>query len=243
MFEGMYAAAAGMEAQQRQIGSIGNDLANASTTGYKAGRMAFRDLLYNQAARSGTATQAGAGAAAQLLGADQSQGAIRQTSNPLDMAIEGEGFFTVRRPDGSTALTRDGAFELDAQGRLTTAAGDLVQPPLTLPPGTTPGQLSISRDGTVRAGARTLGRIELVTVAAPDRLQALGDGLFAPTAASGAPVATREASVHQGALEGSNVDVGTEMVQMIDAQRSYQLESSAVQTENQMLSIANQLRA
>ncbi len=243
MLEGMYAAASGMEAQQQQLDSVGNNLANLSTTGYKAQRTAFRDLLYNQVDIAGTTTSLGAGAAAQTIGSDQSQGTLQSTGNPLDLAIEGPGFFTVKRPDGTVALTRDGAFEVDAHGQLTTAEGNLLDPPLTLPKGTSLSDVAIGPDGTVRAAGRTIGKIALVTVAAPDRMLADGGSLFSATAASGATRPVAGSAIHQGALEGSNVDVSTEMVQMVSAQRNYQLESSAIQTENQMLSIANQLRS
>jgi flagellar basal-body rod protein FlgG len=243
MLEGMYAAASGMAAQQQQLDAIGNDLANASTTGYKTERVGFRDLLYNQIDQAGTATTAGAGAAAEVIGANQSQGSIESTGNPLDLAIEGSGYFTVQRSGGTTALTRDGAFQVDAQGKLTTSEGDLVQPPITLPKGIAPSAVSIASDGTVTAAGRTLGKIALVTVASPEHLLAAGGSLFTANAASGAPrpVAGATAKIQQGALEGSNVDTATEMVKMVNTQRSYQLESSAIQTENQMLSIANQL--
>jgi len=243
MLDGMYAAAAGMEAQQQQLDAIGNDLANVSTTGYKAERVGFRDLLYNQVAVSGTATSIGAGAAAQTVGFDQSAGSIQQTGNPLDVAIEGEGFLAVKRPNGAQALTRNGALEIDAQGRLTTAEGDLLEPPVTLPKGTPPQEVSIASDGTVLAGTKTVGRLALVTVPAPDRLLPDGASLLTPTAASGAPQQASGATLRQGALEGSNVDLGSEMVAMMSAQRNYQLQSTAIQNENQMLQIANQLRA
>lgn len=244
MLEGMYAAAAGMNAEQQQLGAISNDLANASTTGYKAQRTAFKDLLYSQVGEAGTSTELGAGAVAETVGRDHAQGAIRQTNNPLDVAIAGEGFLEVKRADGSLALTRDGSLQLDSRGRLTTAGGALLQPPITIPRGTSTSTVSIASDGTVSAGGRRLGRLSLVTVQAPDGLRAEGTNLFTATVASGA---TRRASaastIHQGALEGSNVDVSGEMVQMIDTQRSYQLQSSAIQTENQMASIANELRS
>jgi flagellar basal-body rod protein FlgG len=239
----MYAAATGMDAQQQQLDAIGNDLANASTTGYKGERIGFRDLLYNEMEVAGTKTTAGAGAAAELIGRNQSQGAIQSTGDPLDLAIEGEGYFTVKRADGSTALTRDGAFELDADGQLVTAEGNIVQPPIVVPKGVSQSELSIGPDGTVSAGTKRLGKIALVTVPAPDKLLADGSSLFSATASSGAATAASGASIHQGALESSNVDVATEMVQMVTTQRSYQLESSAIQTENQMLSIANELRS
>jgi flagellar basal-body rod protein FlgG len=241
MLEGLYAAAAGMEAQQQQLDSVGNDLANASTTGYKAERVAFRDLLYNQVNVAGTATTEGAGAAAQTIGRDQAQGAIQSTGNPLDLAIEGPGFFTVKRSDGTVALTRDGSLQVNAKGQLTTTEGNLLDPPITLPKGSSPSEVAISPDGTVHVGTKTIGKIALVTVASPDHLLAAGSNLFSASASSGRPRPTAGATIQQGALEGSNVDVGNDMVQMMGAQRSYQLESSAIQTENQMLSIANQL--
>jgi flagellar basal-body rod protein FlgG len=241
MLEGLYAAASGMEAQQQQLDSVGNDLANASTTGYKAERVAFRDLLYNQVNVAGTSTTEGAGAAAQTLGRDQAQGTIQSTGNPLDLAIEGPGFFTVKRSDGTVALTRDGSLQVNAKGQLTTTEGNLLDPPITLPKGSSPSEVAISPDGTVRVGTKTIGKIALVTVASPDHLLAAGSNLFSASASSGSPRPTAGATIQQGALEGSNVDVGNDMVQMMGAQRSYQLESSAIQTENQMLSIANQL--
>lgn len=243
MLEGLYAAASGMEAQQQQLDSIGNNLANLSTTGYKTQRTGFRDLLYNQVDLAGTTTSLGAGAAAQTIGADQSQGTLQSTGNPLDLAIEGPGFFTVKRPNGTVALTRDGALEVNSRGQLTTAEGDRLDPPVTLPKGTSPSEVAVGPDGTVRVGTKTIGKLALVTVTAPDRLLADGSSLLSPTAASGATRPVAGSAIHQGALEGSNVDVSTEMVQMVSAQRNYQLESSAIQTENQMLSIANQLRS
>jgi flagellar basal-body rod protein FlgG len=241
MLEGLYAAASGMEAQQQQLDSIGNDLANASTTGYKAERVGFRELLYSQVEIAGTNTTQGAGAAAQTIGRDQAQGSIQSTGNPLDLAIEGPGYFTVKRSDGTVALTRDGSLQVNAKGQLTTAEGNLLDPPITLPKGSTPSEVAIASNGTVRVGTRTIGRIALVDVASPDHLLAAGGNLFSTSATSGSARPTTGATLQQGALEGSNVDTGSEMVQMMGAQRSYQLESSAIQTENQMLSIANQL--
>jgi flagellar basal-body rod protein FlgG len=241
MLEGLYAAASGMEAQQQQLDSIGNDLANASTTGYKAEQVGFRDLLYNEVNIAGTTTTVGAGAAAQAIGRNQAQGSIQSTGNPLDLAIEGPGYFTVKRADGTVALTRDGSFQVDAKGQLTTAEGNLLDPPITLPKGASASEVAIGPDGTVRAGTRTIGKIALVDVASPNHLLAAGGNLFTSSASSGAPRPSAKATVQQGALEGSNVDVGSDMVQMVGAQRNYQLESSAIQTENQMLSIANQL--
>jgi flagellar basal-body rod protein FlgG len=245
MLEGLYSAAAGMNAQQQRIDGVANDLANASTTGYKHVRVGFRDLLYSaQGGGAGPTVLAGAGAAAGFIGRSQEQGAMQTTGQPLDVAIQGPGFLQVKRPDGSLALTRDGSLRLDATGRLTTADGNIVQPPITVPRGTTPDQVAIGADGTVRVGTgRALGRIELVTVASPDGLQPLGGNLFAASAQSGQPTAAgNDTSLRQGLLEGSNVDVGDAMVDMIDAQRSFQLASKAIQMQDQMLEIANQVK-
>jgi flagellar basal-body rod protein FlgG len=243
MLPGLYSAAAGMAAQQEQMDAIGNDLANVSTTGYKAERVGFKDLLYNHVNQAGTLTTVGAGAQAAVIGRDESQGALSETGDPLDLAIEGEGFFQVKRANGHLALTRNGALQVDAGGRLVTADGSLLDPPIALPRGVGAADVQIASDGTVHAGATTLGRIEVVNVAAPEGLLADGAGGFTATAASGAPRAVQGASIRQGALEGSNVDMAQEMTKMISTQRSYQLASTAIQTENQMMSIANQLRA
>jgi flagellar basal-body rod protein FlgG len=248
MLTGLYSAAAGMNAQQQRIDGVANDLANASTTGYKHVRVGFRDLLYNAqgggAGGSRFPVLAGTGAAAAFVGRSQAQGALLTTGQPLDVAIQGPGFLQVRRPDGALALTRDGSLRLDATGRLTTKDGLLVQPQIALPRGTTPDRLSIAADGTVRVGdGRPLGRIELVTVTAPDGLQPLGGNLFAATAASGQPTAAgADTTLRQGLLEASNVDVGDAMVDMIDAQRGFQLASKAIQMQDQMMEIANQVK-
>jgi flagellar basal-body rod protein FlgG len=230
-----------MAAQQVSLEAIGNDLANLSTTGYKSARVSFSDLLYSPVSIAGTATQAGAGASAQVLGRSGAQGAITPTGRPLDLAIEGDGFFQVTRPGGQTALTRDGAFGVDASGQLTDAEGNRLTPPIKVPAGVAATSVTVAPDGTVNAGARRLGRIALVTVPSPDHLLAAGGSLLSPSAASGA-VAASHARIRQGALEQSNVNVGREMTSMITTERSYQLASSAIQTESQMMSIANQLR-
>lgn len=245
MLSGLYSAAAGMTAQQQRIDGVANDLANTSTTGYKHVRVGFRDLLYNEQGRSaGPTVRAGAGAAAGFIGRSQEQGALLSTGRPLDVAIQGPGFLQVRRADGSLALTRDGTLRLDATGRLTTSDGNIVQPQIVVPRGTAADELSIGADGTVRVGAgRPLGRIELVTVPSSDGLRPLGGNLFAATAQSGAVAAAgAETTLRQSALEASNVNVGDAMVDMIDAQRSFQLASKAIQMQDQMLEIANQVK-
>jgi flagellar basal-body rod protein FlgG len=244
MIEGLYSAAAGMSAQQEQLDAIGNDLANVSSTGYKAERVAFSDLLYNQADMAGTETSSGSGSKAQTIGANQSQGTIRETGDPLDLAIEGEGFFQVTRANGQQSLTRDGTFGVDASGTIVNSEGSKLAPPIKLPAGVQPGEVRIAPDGTVTAGSRTLGQIKLLTVTSPEHLLSDGSGGFSATAESGAPraIAADAGKIHQGALEGSNVDLDREMALMVSTQRDFQMTSSAIQTESQMMSIANQLR-
>lgn len=242
MLEGLYSAAAGMAAQQQQLDAIGNDLANVSTNGYKSERVAFSDLLYNPVEEAGTVTTAGAGASSQVIGRNETQGAVRQTGGPLDLAIEGDGYFQVTLPGGAIALTRNGSFSVDASGTLTTAEGNRLAPPIKLPAGVSPSQVQIATDGTVTAGTTKLGQIKLVTVTSPGHLLANGSGQLTPTAESGAPHAATNARVHQGELEQSNVDMAREMSMMITTQRNFQMTSTAIQNESQMMSIANQLR-
>jgi flagellar basal-body rod protein FlgG len=242
MVEGLYTAAAGMAAQQVQLEAVSNDIANLSTPGYQASRVAFSDLLYSPLDIAGTTTETGAGSSAKLLGRSQAAGAVVQTGRPLDLAIEGDGYFVVKLPGGGQALTRNGSFTLDGNGELTDAAGDILAPGITVPRGVSASQLSIATDGTVSAGGRTLGRIQLVTVPAPDRLLSAGGSLLTANEASGAPTPAG-GRIRQGELEQSNVDLGRDMTQLMTTERSFQLASSAVQTESQMMSIANQLRS
>jgi flagellar basal-body rod protein FlgG len=241
MLEGLYSAAAGMQAQQQRMDSVGNDLANANTNGYKKTRVAFRDLLYVPDA-SGR-VQSGAGAAATTIGRSFSQGVLRETGNPLDVAIEDGGFLQVRRADGTTALTRDGSLKLDPRGRLTNQQGDLVQPAITVPAGTQGSDVKIASNGAVTVGNRQIGTLQLFTVRAPEALQSIGDSLYRPTAASGAVTRMATFRVDQGSVEASNVDVADSMTEMMDAQRSFQLASRAVQMQDQLLQIANQVKS
>jgi flagellar basal-body rod protein FlgG len=241
MLEGLYSAAAGMAAQQEQLDAVGNDLANLSTTGYKAERVAFSDLLYNQVDQAGSVTTQGAGASARVIGRSETQGTIRSSGNPLDLAIEGDGYFQVTK-NGHVALTRDGTFGVDAKGNVTNSFGDLLSPPIKLPAGVSAKELAISGDGTVMAGTKKLGQIKLVTVTAPSNLLGDGTGLLTTNAASGTAHAATAATIKQGAVEESNVDVAREMATMVTTQRTFQMDSTAIQTESQMMSIANQLR-
>ena len=241
MLEGLYSAAAGMQAQQQRMDTVANDLANVNTNGYKRERVAFRDLLYVRDA-SGR-VQSGAGAAATTIGRGFTQGALRETGNPLDVAIEDGGFLQVRRADGTTALTRDGSLRLDPRGRLTNQQGELIQPAITVPAGTQESDVKIASNGAVTVGARQVGALQLFTVRSPEGLQSVGDSLYRATAASGAVTRMATFKVDQGSVEASNVDVADSMTEMMDAQRSFQLASKAVQMQDQLLQIANQVKS
>ncbi len=242
MLIGLNAAAAGMAANRQRMDAVANDLANANTTGYKRVRVAFKDLVYQDAARgTSRGVQTGAGAATADAGRTFEQGAIRQTGRPLDVAVQGPGFLRVRLADGREGLTRDGALQVDGRGRLTTAFGGLVQPQITVPAGITSEAVRVAQDGTVSAGQRVLGRLEVVTVRAPQLLQAVGDNAFVPTADSGAP-ARVAARLTPGALEGSNVDMAEAMVGVIEAQRAFELASKAISTADQMMGVANEVK-
>ena len=241
MLEGLNSAAAGMVAQQQRLDSVANDLANANTTGYKHGRVGFRDLIYEQAGRpAADGVRTGHGAAAVDAGKAFGQGALQRTDRPLDVAIQGEGFLRVKLPDGRQALTRDGNLQVDGLGRLATNTGALLQPGITIPEGTPEDQVAIAGDGTVAANGRRLGKLALVTVRAPQALTPIGDNAFETSAASG-PVgaAPRATKLTQGALEASNVDMATAMVAMIESQRAFELVSKAIHTADQMWEIAN----
>ena len=241
MLEGLNSAAAGMAAQQQRLDAVSNDLANVNTTGYKKVRVGFRDLVYTQAGRAASpGPRTGAGAAAVEAGRGFQQGSLQRTEQPLDIAIQGSGFFRVKLADGTQALTRDGSLHVDAGGRLVTSSGTQLQPAITIPKGTATDQVSISQDGTVLAAGKRVGRIELVDVRSPQALRPVGDNAFVVTEASGrtrpAPAST---VVDQGALEMSNVDISEAMVSMIESQRAFQLTSKAIQTQDQMWEIAN----
>ena len=239
----MYTAAAGMAAQQDRIDAVAGDLANVNTTGYKQSRLAFRDLVYSNGANGNPNAHIGAGAAATSIGRASAQGALHDTGEPLDVALQGPGFITVRSANGAPALTRDGQLRLDDRGRLTTSAGALLDPPISVPAGTQAQDISIAADGTVTAGGARLGAIRIVTVAAPAALAGGENNLFMPTAASG-PVtaAPRTTRLAQGALEASNVDLADAMTTMIEAQRGFELASKAIEVSDQMLQIANQVK-
>jgi flagellar basal-body rod protein FlgG len=243
MLQGLYAAASGMEAQQNQLDAVANDLANVDTIGYQGEIVGFQDLLYTQGGNStGTNVATGAGSASAIIGRSDAQGSIQQTGRSLDVAIQGPGYLEVRRPDGTIGLTRNGALQTDAKGQLTNGQGMAVQPPITIPPGTDPSNVTIQGNGDVVVNGKTLGQIKLVDVPAPNGLVADGDSIFSATAASGAIRTATGSTLQQNALEASNVDMGRAMSQMMTAERSYQMSSNAVQYQDQMLQIANQIK-
>ena len=240
MLEGLYTAAAGMAAQEQRLDALSNDIANVNTAGYKRVRIGFRDLVYQQDSRSGVRT--GSGAAVTQLGRGSEQGSFQDTGNPLDLAIAGDGYFQVRRADGRIALTRQGSFTVDNRRQLVNAQGERLVPPIFIPRGVDLAKVSITRDGTVTAAGRRVGRIQLVTVPAPNGLLPAGDNDYLPTAASGA-VRRAGGTITQGVLESSNVDLADAMVDMMDAQRSYSMASKAIGMQDKMMEIANGLKS
>ena len=260
MFRSLHVAATGMTAQETKLDSIANNLANANTAGFKKQDAEFEDLLY-QNLRAPTANAAGGvapagvqvGSGARVVSTSRSfsQGAIQQTGNPLDVAIEGNGFLAVNRREGEIAYTRAGTLKIDAQGRLSTSDGLAVEPPITVPPDAT--SISIGSDGIVTAvtsGQRAptqLGQLQLVTFANPNGLGALGHNLYEATAASGEPStgaagADGRGTFLQGALEGSNVEVVDEMIALVRTQRAYEINSKVVTAADEMLRDATQMR-
>jgi flagellar basal-body rod protein FlgG len=248
MLEGLHSAAAGMAAQQQRLDAVANDLANANTVGYKHQRVGFRDLLYDQTGRSAAdGVRTGHGVAATDAGRAFSQGTLQRTDRSLDIAIQGEGFLRVRLADGRQALTRDGGLHVDGLRRLTTSGGAFVlgaRGPITVPAGVAEDDVVVAGDGTVTAGGRQIGRLQVVTVPSPQALTSVGDNAFVASAASGNPAAApRATTLSQGALEMSNVDLAGAMVDMIQSQRAYQLASKAISTADQMMQVANQVKA
>ena len=258
MSRAMRTAATGMMAQQLNVDTIANNLANVNTTGFKRSKIEFQDLLYQTVRRSGISgaeapveLQSGYGVRPVATQRIFSQGDITQTNNPLDLSIEGDGFFQIMRPDGTVCYTRDGTFKLSADGEIVTSDGFALEPELSLPEDTT--DIHITRDGVLSvlaAGeteAQEIGQIELAKFINPAGLNALGRNLFAATEASGdamvgVPGAEGFGMLSQGYLELSNVEVVEEMVNMIIAQRAYEISAKAVQTAEDMSSMANNLR-
>jgi flagellar basal-body rod protein FlgG len=243
MLQSLYAAASGMEAQQNQFDALSNDLANIDTPGYQSTEVGFQDLLNSSGGSStGSTVATGTGAGSSIVGRNQQQGAIQTTGRSLDVAIQGPGYMQVRRNDGSIGLTRNGVLELNAKGELTNQDGNPLVPPITLPKGVGSANVTIAANGDVTAGKQKLGRISIVNVPAPDQLQPDGNSMFSVTAGSGAARPAAGSTLQQGAVDGSNVDIAQAMSTMINAQRSYQMASKAIEYQDQMLQIANGIK-
>ncbi len=260
MMRSLWISKTGMEAQQLQLDTISHNLANVATNGYKRSNAVFEDLMYQNLRQAGSATsdqtqlptglQVGLGTRAVATARNYAQGSLAQTSRDLDVAINGNGFFEVQMPDGTTGYTRDGALQLDAQGQLVTNNGFLVQPGITIPANAQ--SVSIAQDGTVtvtlpgQATGQAVGQIQLSSFINPAGLDPKGQNLFAETAASGSPNSAAPGStglgyLRQGFVETSNVNVVEELVAMIQTQRAYELNSKAIQTSDQMLQRLGQL--
>ena len=261
MFRALYTAASGMVAQQLNLDNVANNLANSSTSGFRRRRVQFSDLIYQNMVMPGSAaTQQTTVAAGLQIGLGtrpgaseivQAQGDFSSTGNPLDLAIQGQGFFQVQMPNGEIAYTRAGTFHLDAQGNMVTADGNPLEPAITLPAGAS--SVTIGSDGTVsvtqtgQAQAQQVGAIQLAMFANPGGLNSVGNNLFLATTASGDPIvgtpggAEGLGSLQQGYVEQSNVDVVQEFVQMILAQRSYESNSRVVRAADQMFQDLNNL--
>jgi flagellar basal-body rod protein FlgG len=255
----LWAAKTGLDAQQTEMAVISNNLANVNTTGFKQDRAVFEDLLYQNQTQAGADTSQttqspsgmsiGTGTQVVATEKDYSQGSLTQTGNPLDVAISGQGFFQIQMPDGTTAYTRDGTFQSNAQGQLVNSSGYLVQPGITIPQGAQ--TVTIGSDGTVsvtlagQSAPTQIGQIQLANFINPPGLQPIGQNLLVQTAASGSPqtgspTTNGLGSLTQGELEGSNVNVVEELVNMIQTQRAYEMNSKAINTVDQMLQYATQ---
>ena len=261
MFRSLFTAASGMQAQQFNLDTIANNLANASTAGFRRRRLQFQDLIYQNMVMPGTAAtqqttvatglQIGLGSRSSASEIIQLQGDLSQTGNPLDLTIEGQGFFQVTLPSGETAYTRSGTFHMDAQGNVVTADGNPVEPSLTIPQGAS--SITIGTDGTVsvtlagQSAAQQVGNIQLALFANPGGLNSIGKNLFLSTTASGDPIVGTPGGseglgeLQQGYIEQSNVSVVDEFIQMIVAQRSYEANSRVVQAADQMFQLVNNL--
>lgn len=261
MIRALYSAASGMTAQQMNIDNIANNLANANTNGFKMRRTQFQDLLYQSYIQPGAAAgsqtvvpsglQIGLGTRPASNEIIFSQGVFQRTENPLDMVIQGKGFFQIRLPDGSLAYTRDGGFQLDRDGNMVTATGNAIEPQITIP--SAAQSVTIAGDGTVsytqpgQSAAQVAGQIQLALFPNPAGLNSIGQNLFQPTDASGdAAVANPGGqeglgTLMQGYVEGSNVSVVEEFINMIVSQRAYEANSKVVKAADEMYQQINNI--
>ena len=260
MIRSLWISKTGMDAQQTQMDVISNNLANVSTSGFKRSRAVFEDLLYQTIRQPGAASsqqtqlptglQVGTGVRPVATARVFTQGALQQSSNSLDVAINGQGFLQVQMPDGTTGYSRDGNLRMDNQGQVVTSSGFPILPAITIPPNAQ--SITIGQDGTVsvtQAGSATptqVGSLQLTNFVNPAGLQSIGQNLFTETPASGTPNAGTPGTnglglLNQGFVETSNVNVVEELVSMIQTQRAYEINSKAIQTSDQMLQKLAQL--
>jgi flagellar basal-body rod protein FlgG len=260
MIRSLWISKTGLDAQQTQLDVVSNNLANVGTTGFKRARVAFEDLLYQTARQAGanstqdntlpTGLQFGTGVRPTATPRMFTQGNLQNTGNQFDLAVNGNGFFQIQLPDGTTAYTRDGSFHVDANGQLVTVNGFQLQPAITVPANAL--AVTVGQDGTVTATVpgqtepQRIGTIQLASFTNPAGLESRGQNLFVETAASGNPNANTPGSnglglLQQGYLETSNVNVVEELVSMIQTQRAYEINSRAIQTSDQMLGRLSQL--
>ncbi len=258
MDRALFTSATGLAAQQLSLDVIANNLANASTVGFKSSRVNFQDLVYQTERVPGSqtgpnsmlpsGTQIGLGVSLGTTSPVNTQGTFQQTGGDYDLAIQGEGYFKVLMPDGSTAYTRAGNFAIDGTGKLVTPEGYEVQPQIVIPPDkikvsvSADGQVSVTRPGQTQP--QVVGQLQLTTFVNPAGLQAVGGNLFKPTAASGQatdsnPGAQGAGTLQQGMLESSNVDIVSEMVRMVILQRAYDTNSKVIQSADQMMATTN----
>ena len=261
MIRSLNTAATGMKAQQTNMDVSANNIANASTTGFKKARAEFEDLMYQTTIEPGAATgqnsvsptgvQVGSGVKTSAVTKDFEQGSTKITDNPFDIEIRGSGFFPVQTPNGQIAYTRDGSFKKGPDGRLQDKNGNVMQPEITIPPNAS--GVEISADGQVQiivenaTTPQSVGQIQLVGFVNPAGLKSMGGNLFMPTASSGIPQQALPGqaglgSLAQGQIETSNVNIVDEMVGMITTQRAYETNSKVIQASDQMLQAINNLR-
>ena len=260
MIRSLWIARTGMDAQQLQLDVISNNLANVSTNGFKAQRAVFADLLYQTQMQPGAQStqqtqlpsglQIGTGVQPVATERILTQGNLQQTSNPTDMAIQGSGFFQIGLPDGTIGYTRDGSFQVNNQGQLVNSMGYPLQPPITIPQNAL--SVTVGLDGTVSItqpgspNATQIGSIQLATFINPGGLQNNGGNIFLETSSSGAPSTNTPGTngagtINQGYVETSNVNVAEELVNMIETQRAYEMDSKAITASDQMLQALTQI--
>lgn len=260
MIRALYTAASGMSAQQLNLDTIANNLANSATTGFRQLRLQFQDMVYQNLVTPGAAQsqstvsaglQIGLGTKSAATEVINTQGSLNETDNPLDMAIQGQGFFQIQKPDGTIAYTRAGQFQLNNQGVIVTPEGDPLIPQISVPPTAT--AVTITQYGVVNAtlpgqqNPTQLGQIQLATFANPGGLENMGGNYLQSTLSSGDPILGNPGgpegvgTVQQGYLENSNVDVVTEFVQMVLAQRAYESNSKVITAADQMYSQVNNM--